>query len=255
MAGGVVVGAHVSLNVGEAVGWSLPALGAGGAAAAGCLALRALRRWALRIFFAFCAARVLALVRDLTAVAIAVAATSVTETSLGSPLPEAQKPNAVTLLLGAIDAAQLGAATVTMLPLLVAVPLQLSVILTLDGSVKFNFQLRELVVPALAILKLRHRPPVQVESFVTVAVNSVVPGAGVGPGAGAGAGAGVGTGVSPTPAPAIGAFTSSSPPPPPLPPLTLGVARGPAALTMGEGMAVKPVPPVAAASLPARYTT
>ena len=110
--------------------------------------------WARRIFFAFSTALARAVVRE-RAAALVVEATSATLIALGSPAPEAQKPKAATLLPGAIDAAQLGAATATTLPLRVAVPLQLSVILTLLGTVKVSFQFVDDLPPELAILKLR----------------------------------------------------------------------------------------------------
>ena len=115
--------------------------------------------------------------------------------AVGSPVPVAQKPKAATLVRGATAAAQLGAATVTTLPLRVRVPFQLSVILTVLGNVKTSFQLVDDRVPAFAIVKLRQKPAAQVESFTTEAVSATVPGAGVGAGAGAGAGVGVGVGV------------------------------------------------------------
>ena len=110
--------------------------------------------------------------------------------ALGSPVPEAQKPKAIMLVPGATVAAQVGAVTVTTLPLRVAVPLQLSVILTLVGSVKVSFQLVDALEPELVILKVRQKPPFQVASLVTVAANFATPGAGVGVGVGVGFGAG-----------------------------------------------------------------
>ena len=81
--------------------------------------------------------------------------TSVTPTAEGSPVPLAQKPKAVTLPFGATVPAHEGASTVTVLPLRLTVPLQLCVIWTDEGSVKTSFQLLELTVPELVILKLR----------------------------------------------------------------------------------------------------
>ena len=100
-----------------------------------------------------------------------------------------------TLVRGATEAAQPGAVTVTTLPLRVTVPFQLSVILTLLGSVKVSLQLVDDRVPVLAIVKLRQKPLFQVESFFTVAVRVTVPGAGVGVGTGVGVGVGVGVGT------------------------------------------------------------
>jgi hypothetical protein len=150
----------------------------------------------LRIRFALSTARTwVAFPLRAVATAVVVVATSVTPIAVGSPTPVAQKPNAATLVRGAIEAAQLGAVTVTTLPLRVTVPFQLSVILTLLGSVKTSFQLVDDRVPVFAIVKLRQKPLFQVESFFTVAASVTVPGAGVGVGVGTGVGVGVGAGV------------------------------------------------------------
>ena len=54
------------------------------------------------------------------AMAVVVGELSVTLIEVGSPLPVAQKPKAATLVRGATEAAQLGAVTVTTLPLRLA---------------------------------------------------------------------------------------------------------------------------------------
>ena len=133
---------------------------------------------------AFTIARDLAVDFERVAATAVVDAISVTETALGSPLPEAQKPNEAAPGPGATFAAHASGLTVTVLPLRLTEPLQLCVIATVLGSVNVSFQPVDVAVPLLATLKLRQKPLAQVESFSTVAAKKAPPGIGVGVGVG-----------------------------------------------------------------------
>jgi len=130
-------------------------------------------------------------------------AAGVAATAVGSPVPLAQKPNALTDAPGAMLAAHAGGVTVTAPVCWLAVPFHESRMLVPDGSVKASRHPDTCVVPVLRTVKLRHRPVSHVESRVTDTASDPVTGAGVGVGVGVGVAEGV-PGTGPVPGTGVG---------------------------------------------------
>jgi|GEM_PF-3561758 len=95
----------------------------------------------------------------------------------GSPVPLAQKPYDAVLAPGWITIDQSAGVTVTEVPLRTAVPLQLSLMVAVDGSVKRSVQLLDAAVPALRTVNDRQKPPTHAESLLTVAASTTPLGA------------------------------------------------------------------------------